>query len=52
MTRAQRIFAGLLAVTAILAACRDYMPSNSFLRPRPAPAANQSTAEARHKFEP
>jgi nitrate/TMAO reductase-like tetraheme cytochrome c subunit len=50
VTRARRIVAGLVAVTAILAACRDYMPSNSFLRPRSAPAANQSTSEARHKF--
>lgn len=38
----------LLALTA--AACRDYMPTNSFLRPRTA-QKNMSTADAQSKFD-
>ena len=50
MRRALAVAAGLLAVMVLITACRDYMPENSFLRPRAAPQANHSTADARHKF--
>ena len=39
----------LLALVAAVAACREYMPANRFLRPRAAPST--STAEARHRFD-
>ena len=51
MSRPNRIAFATLALLAALAACRDYMPTNRYLRPRPAAQAKQSTAEARHKFD-
>jgi len=48
VTRYGRASVVLLSLMAALAACREYMPANRFLRPRPAP--NASTADARHKF--
>ena len=42
---------GLLALLAGLPACRDYLPSNRYLRPRPAPQVNLSTADATRKFD-
>jgi len=41
----------LLAFLIGLAACRDYLPANRYLRPRPASSTTQSTADARHKFD-
>lgn len=48
MTRSQRAAIVLLGLMAVVAACRDHLPANRFLQPRPAPSA--STADARHKF--
>jgi hypothetical protein len=48
VTRHTRATVALLALTAALAACREYLPTNRFLRPRAAP--NVSTSDARHKF--
>jgi hypothetical protein len=35
----------------VLTACREYLPANRYLRPRPSAQANLSTAEARRKFD-
>lgn len=51
MRRVVAVALALLLATALVTACRDYMPKNAFLRPRPAPQANHSTADARHKFD-
>jgi hypothetical protein len=51
VSRIVRVSVGLLAIALALAACRDYLPANRFLRPRPAPQANHGTADARHKFD-
>ena len=48
MTRARRAVVVSVSLAA-LAACRDYLPANRFLQPRPAHDA--STVEARHKFD-
>jgi hypothetical protein len=42
--------AALLAATALLSACRAYLPSNSFLHKRAA-TVSKSTADARHRFD-
>jgi len=47
---AARVMTAVLAILLSLAACRNYMPANRFLHPRPAPQENRSTADARHKF--
>jgi hypothetical protein len=44
------IAATLIAAGAVTA-CREYMPTNRFLRPRQSPAANLSTADARRVFD-
>ena len=51
MKGAVRAGMALMAITAALAACRDYLPANRFLRPRAAPQTNLSTADARRKFD-
>ncbi|MEO8604750.1 MAG: cytochrome c3 family protein [bacterium] len=50
MTRPSRGAMALLTILIGLAACRNYLPANRYLRPRSAPSAAQSTADARHKF--
>jgi hypothetical protein len=40
-----------LAVAAMAAACRQYLPSNRYLQPRQASQATHSTADARRKFD-
>jgi len=45
-----RFLTAVIALTATLAACRNYLPTNRFLQPRPASQENQSTGDARHKF--
>lgn len=49
MRRLGRSLLVLAALGIALAACRQYMPTNRYLKPRT--AANVSTADARHKFE-
>lgn len=49
MTRLNRAALALLLLVVALAACREYMPTNRYLRARPAPS--QSTSDARHKFD-
>jgi hypothetical protein len=51
VTSLRRTGWGLLAVVLALTACRDYLPSNRYLRPRSAAQTSMSTAEARHKFD-
>lgn len=50
MRTAIRTGVSLLLLALFAAACRDYMPTNSFLRPRSA-QKNLSTADAQHKFD-
>lgn len=38
-------------LTALVAGCRDHMPTNSFLRMRATPQADLSTADARRNFD-
>ena len=40
----------LLAAAVIVPACRQYLPTNRYLQPRPSGSALQSTADARYKF--
>jgi hypothetical protein len=49
--RALAAAASILTAMLVVTACRDYLPKNEFLRPRTAPQANHSTADARHKFD-
>ena len=42
--------AALLAATALLSACRAYLPNTSFLHKRAA-TVSKSTADARHRFD-
>jgi hypothetical protein len=49
VTRGARATFVLLALASAVTACREYLPANRFLRPRP--AANTSTADALHKFD-
>ena len=49
MKRVTSTSIGLLALVGAVAACREYLPANRFLRPRSAPSA--TTADARHKFD-
>lgn len=39
----------LLVLAGAIAACREFVPANRYMRPRAAP--NASTADARHKFD-
>jgi nitrate/TMAO reductase-like tetraheme cytochrome c subunit len=39
----------LLLLVGVFAACREYMPTNRYLRARP--EVSQSTSDARHRFE-
>ena len=50
MIRPSRATIGLLAILATLAACRDLLPANRYLRPRREAISAHGTAEARHKF--
>jgi hypothetical protein len=47
------LLAGLavLALIGAVAACREYLPSNRYLRPRRTTQTNASTADARHRFD-
>lgn len=44
------LLASTLLAATLLAACREYMPTNRYLRPRPDAQARMSTADARRKF--
>lgn len=49
MTRFIRAGIALVVLAAAVAACREYMPVNRYMRPRAAPST--STTDARHKFD-
>lgn len=51
MRRTLLFGAAWLALVVTVAACRNVMPTNRFLQPRPASRASLSTADARHKFD-
>ncbi len=51
MKRFVGVVATVLGVALGLNACRQYMPSNRYLHPRQPGQANQSTADARTKFD-
>jgi hypothetical protein len=46
-----RLAIAALAVLTLFAACREYMPTNRFLRLRTPARASAGTADARHKFD-
>jgi hypothetical protein len=51
MRRAVIATLGMAVLIGALAACRDYLPANQYLRPRPSAVANLSTADAARKFD-
>jgi hypothetical protein len=43
--------AALVALAAVVAACRNYMPANRFLQPRQPQSISRATADARRAFD-
>ena len=50
MRRRVVMVGGFVLAVAALSACRDYLPTNRYLQPRPSAKANLSTADARRTF--
>jgi hypothetical protein len=48
---ALRLVIAAMLVVGLMAACREIMPTNRFLRTRTPPKTGLGTAEARHKFD-